>query len=390
MRARAVALFTTALIALAACAETPDPDVSAESDANGDPHPNDQSDDDSDGDGVIESVPSAAECAHLDELVPEMVDGAEPMDNADGTAAHITGDEVEAAHERFDGVGVWGREHAGDDFGGHWIDQQNNTIAVAFVDNVEDHAQAIRDEIHEGIAVVEVAASLTELEAASDAMRDELETSEDVKHTGMRMMDNRVAVSIQDPSEERIAELTEQHGENVVCFEIIAAPQPPADGVLTLAKIEGWADEELELTATEGLEVAYDEQTAQQLWDHQVPEALDEVDAEVPESFGIYGSPEDVDFDQQVVVLWSGGGACPEWLVDVSSEPDRVTVLTDSTGGPCTSVNKPYRIVAAIDRADVPTADELPVRIAATEEGEVVSYPRRSETGDREHAGPQR
>jgi len=127
------------------------------------------------------------------------------------------------------------------------------------------------------------------------------------------------------------------------------------------------------------LEVAYDAQTAQQMWDQNVPADLQERSGD-PRDPGRYGSLSDVDFAQQAVALWSSGesGSCPGWISDIAVDSGYVVVteVDDSgLGGACTSDYNPYRVLVAVDRADLPASESVAttkIRIADTNIGSQV------------------
>lgn len=112
------------------------------------------------------------------------------------------------------------------------------------------------------------------------------------------------------------------------------------------------------------IEIAYDTETAESAWADNVPDAgtVTEFSQGAP---GVYGSLDDVDFDEQALVVWHGGesGSCPGWLRSIQSESGRVT-LESGVAGPsdanCTSDYNYYRMVLAVDLDLLPTLDELP------------------------------
>ena len=128
----------------------------------------------------------------------------------------------------------------------------------------------------------------------------------------------------------------------------------------TLAKVEGWGDD-VSPTAATGLEIAYDEDVARSMWSENVPDGLPTKSGD-PAAPGIYGSLDDVDFDSQLVAMYSAGesGSCPTWLTDVTTEGQTVQVVTGPEHvGVCTADFRPYRQIVALDRDDVPPAEEL-------------------------------
>lgn len=150
--------------------------------------------------------------------------------------------------------------------------------------------------------------------------------------------------------------------------------------VQTLAKAEGWRDG-LADDAFGVAEVAFDRESAERAWADNVPDGLPEGsgDAEAP---GIYGDLDDVDFDTQVVVVWSSGqsGSCAEWIDDIDTTDDGVVTIERGVDvGPtegCTDDYNPYRTVLAVDRDRLPDEGELPTNVVeGVPNSSVVVYP---------------
>ncbi|SRR5690625_3392463 len=123
--------------------------------------------------------------------------------------------------------------------------------------------------------------------------------------------------------------------------------------VETLAKLDGWRDGPGYEGPFAVLEIAYDDDTAAMLWE-------DNVGAGQAAHDGLA----EVDLSRQIVALYSSGesGSCPESVHDIELDDGTVDImLTVDTGGgdACSGDYNPYRVVIAIDRADVPTRDEL-------------------------------
>jgi len=99
------------------------------------------------------------------------------------------------------------------------------------------------------------------------------------------------------------------------------------------------------------------------MWDDVVDENLPKASGD-PITSGIYGSLDDVDFDSQVVALFSSGesGTCPSFLSGLSSDGAAIaaTTTTVSESDICTSDYRPFAQVVAVDKNDVPAADKLP------------------------------
>lgn len=124
------------------------------------------------------------------------------------------------------------------------------------------------------------------------------------------------------------------------------------------------------------LEVAYDTQAAQQMWEQNVPADLPERSGS-PSDPGRYGDLTGVDFDQQAVALWSSGqsGSCPGWASDIALHDGDVVVTEDDDSGPggaCTADYNAYRVLVVVDRSDLPTPEAVTttrIRIADTDIG---------------------
>lgn len=159
-------------------------------------------------------------------------------------------------------------------------------------------------------------------------------------------------------------------------------------GTVVLAKAEGWRDA---LSTDESMgayfavvEVAYDEATARAAWGDAVPTGLAERDGE-PRDFGRYGNPGDVDFEHQVLVVYSSGqsGACPGWPADIDLEGATVEITEGRhvPGDGCTDDYNAYRVVLAVDRARLPAESQLPTEQVLVDGREltvlVAAYPAR-------------
>jgi hypothetical protein len=145
----------------------------------------------------------------------------------------------------------------------------------------------------------------------------------------------------------------------------------PDEGVQVLAKADGWR---LSLVDFYGVvEVAYDEVTAAQAWEENLPADLVRRSGD-PELPGLYGDLADIDFDREALVVYSSGqsGTCPGSLTGVEvTEPGTVQLTTTFTTatfttvqgqriGDCTADYRPYRLVLSIDRDRLPPISGLP------------------------------
>ncbi|MBF5080953.1 hypothetical protein [Quadrisphaera sp. INWT6] len=144
-----------------------------------------------------------------------------------------------------------------------------------------------------------------------------------------------------------------------------AMPQAATDDVRTLAKIDGWrADLITPPQVFSALEVAYDLEAAQRMWQENVPPGLSAREGD-PTRFGVYGDLADVDFGVQAVALWSGGqsGSCSGWLSQVRlAEASHVVVTEDfdsGIGNACSTDRNVYRTVVVVERDQLPSESSL-------------------------------
>ena len=175
-------------------------------------------------------------------------------------------------------------------------------------------------------------------------------------------------------------------GATAGCSLVMPGSAPVADGLTVLAKADGWSSTIARSERFSGhvavLEVAYDEETARAAWEAAVPAGLAERSGE-PVDPGRYGSFADVDLDEQVLVVLSGGqsGSCPGWLGDLWVEDGQVHLEERQhvPGNGCTDDYNDYRLVLAVDRDKVPAQDQLPTEEVLVDgrelSGLVTGYP---------------
>lgn len=162
-------------------------------------------------------------------------------------------------------------------------------------------------------------------------------------------------------------------------------------GVVPLAKVQGWRDALGPVAAPFAvLEIAYDRETAERAWRENVPEDLAPGEG-VPDEPALYGELDDVDFDRQVVLVWSSGqsGSCPGWLAGVAIGDDGTVEIrrrdTSMRADPgedrptaCTEDYNAYRMVVAVDRDRLPVEADLPSEeVRGIPDGLVTTYPAR-------------
>jgi hypothetical protein len=116
-----------------------------------------------------------------------------------------------------------------DHFGGVWADQRYGSLVVGFTDDVDRYAELVRERYGAAWWVVEVEHSERELRELQDEIRrTEVGPSDgpgSVPSTGSGNGPfNRVTLGIREPSEDRLAELSERYGADRICFEIERSP----------------------------------------------------------------------------------------------------------------------------------------------------------------------
>lgn len=163
------------------------------------------------------------------------------------------------------------------------------------------------------------------------------------------------------------------------------APGLTEDGVVVLAKVDGWRPM---LSGADQLgplvEIAYDRASAEAAWRENVPEGLT-AGGEVPEAAGIYGLLDAVDFDRQALVVWSSGesSSCPAWLADIRTGPagDVTVEERDTTWLEpdemifCTMDYRQYRMLLAVDLDRLPAPREVGTEVTTMGDVPVVRYP---------------
>ena len=290
----------------------------------------------------------APECKGAEPLVAEPGEGPEP-------AAPLR---LAARIEQ------WGAREAPDSFAGVWLD--DDVMVVGFATDVDRYARAVRELFDPGLAVARARHSFAELQRIQDDLSTSARQGDSaargaIRSTSVDVVRNRTTVGVFDPTREHLAELSRRYRPTAICFEIEAPPERPTARVTPLAKVEGWRPglEVGNLYAV--FEVAYDRATAEQAWRDNVPAALQARNDELPAEPGRYATLDDVDFDRQVVVVWSTGesGSCPEWITDITTVQNEVRVATDATAEVCTSDYNPYRMLVAVDRDRVPAAGDV-------------------------------
>lgn len=333
----------------------------------------------------------ASPCGEVASLVASAPDDAEPTGTTAEPVEELALDEQESdGTDHASGVDLapqieaWAQEHAPDSYAGIWIDNELGGYAVAFAKDVERHTEAIREQVHPGIAVAEAEHTEAELRDIQDRIANEEmgragHEPGAIEAVGVALMENRTFIDIVDPDDDRLAELSDTYGASAICFAIAPGPQDPAESVVTLAKDSGWRDgfEDDGAAPFATLEVAYDRETAEVAWDENVDDTTPR-DDELPADPGLYGDLDDVDFEEQVLVVWSSGqsGSCPAWLADVDTTDGIVQVEIGQLGNACDADYNPYRLVVAVDRQLLPEPDAIDSsQLDVVADGEIRAYP---------------
>ncbi len=291
------------------------------------------------------------------------------------------GDEVRAELQQWAGS-----EHS-DVFAGMWLDPDaGGQLIVAF----SDDARSLGDEVHErfsdAIAVVEVEHSTAELAAVQQEVSEEMGEPEGpgaIVATGQRLQYNRVSVDVIGGDEDALVELSERHGSDRICLTVLEPSEPmDLDGpVRPLAKVQGWRDDLADDIASPFalVEIAYDQQGAEQAWADNVPGDLQPAHGNEG-GHGLYGGLDELDIDEQALLVWSSGesGSCPGWLDEIDIADDGTVRLQrgQAGAGACTDDYNPYRMILAVDRQRLPEAAELPTtNVTGVPDGRVSAYP---------------
>jgi hypothetical protein len=136
----------------------------------------------------------------------------------------------------------WADQEAGEHYGGLWIDPDAGATVVAFTEDVEGYAEVVRERFGDGWWVVEVEHSERQLREVQDEIGqrelrgvhpvegdgsgwdDDGPLPGTVHATGLRSPINRVTVSVVEPDDERVAELSERYGAVRICLEVTRLP----------------------------------------------------------------------------------------------------------------------------------------------------------------------
>jgi hypothetical protein len=196
------------------------------------------------GDAAVETPAEAAvapECAELSDAPYDPPAEAQPEPDATLTDATpepdldplVGGDATAPAPpDPVSAAQAWAEAEVPEHFAGVWIDQDAGATVIGFTDDVDRYAAEVRDRFGAGWWVVGLEHSEEELRAVQDEVtaremggwQDEAGAG-DVYGAGSGTGPlNRVTISIVDPDEDRLAELSEHYGADRICFEIEREP----------------------------------------------------------------------------------------------------------------------------------------------------------------------
>lgn len=280
----------------------------------------------------------------------------------------------------------WAEREAPDHFAGLWLDNEHGATVMAFTDEVERYAAELRERFGSGWWVVRGEHSYADLVDVQASVHARMGGGADgvgtppgtVVGSGLREDIQRVTVTVVGGDRAALAELGDELDHPAVCFEVLDPPPTydPDGPVRTLATVPGWRAD-LDAFGDGALEIAYDREGAERAFAENVPDDLPRDARHVAED-GLHADLETVDWDREVLVIWSGGrsGSCPEWVEDVRLDGDRLVVAVRSASeGGCTADFNAYRAVLAVDRDQLPDEDDLPLRVGDRGDVEAVAYP---------------
>jgi hypothetical protein len=321
------------------------------------------------------------------ELFPDIAitDGVDPDDLPDGASEH--------GMEVFGAAREWAVAEAPEHFAGMWVDGEHGAAVIAFTDEVDRYATEVRERFGAGWWVVEAEHSEAELERLQDAVSsdaswgdaslgDEAGRTPPGSVVGTARLDDRqkVEIMVVGGDDQVLADLAGRFDHPAYCF-VVLDPPPSYDAageVRTLATVGGWREG---LAQTDGgvLEIAYDADAGERAFAENVPGDLPVGDGE-PSEDALHARLDTVDWDREVVVVWSSGrsGSCPVWVEDLELAAGSIRVATASPmTGACPDDWNPFRTVLAVDRDRLPDARDLPVPVEEdwSGGGRAVPYP---------------
>lgn len=140
---------------------------------------------------------------------------------------------VEAPPDMMSKVQQWAQREAPEHFAGLWFDNDEDATVIAFTQNVDAYAEEVREQFGAGWWVVEAEHSMGDLQQVQSRLREEMGASwgpdgdpepGTIYASGINVTTNRVTLSIIEPDEQRIAELSQRYGAEAICLEIEKLP----------------------------------------------------------------------------------------------------------------------------------------------------------------------
>lgn len=140
---------------------------------------------------------------------------------------------VEAPPDMMSQVQQWAQREAPQHFAGLWFDNDEDATVIAFTQNVDAYAEQVREQFGAGWWVVAAEHSMAELQQAQSRLREEMGAGWNaggdpepgtIYASGINVTINRVTLSIIEPDEQRIAELSQRYGADAICLEIEKLP----------------------------------------------------------------------------------------------------------------------------------------------------------------------
>lgn len=111
------------------------------------------------------------------------------------------------------------------------------------------------------------------------------------------------------------------------------------------------------------LEVIDNRSDAEEVWSQIAPSEPASDQDGPPVEEGVYGSPDDVDFDAEVMAVFtssSGETTCPSWLEGLTTSPDGYEIHETAIRPECGDGDLPYTMIVSLDRAVFVDLDDLP------------------------------
>jgi hypothetical protein len=300
----------------------------------------------------------------------------------------LTTADAGAGPETIAAARAWAEREFPDRFAGTWIDQDEGAAVIAFTGDLGRLATEVRERFGDGWWVVRGDHSYVELQEVQQRVTARMGAGGregtppgTIVSSGLREDHQLVTVEVVGGDDDALLALAGELSHPAVCFAVLDPPPTyDEDGpVRTLATVSGWR-EDIEHAGAGVLEITEDREQGERAHADNVPDGLEPGDGEDPSRDGRHADLDTVDWDTEVIVVWSAGrsGSCPEWVEHVEVVDGAVEVRTATAAqGACTDDYNPYRAVLAVDAGLLPDTTDLPmpVEVAGTE-GQAVPYPR--------------